>query len=54
MVTFTACVTLITKVVADTDLLLPTYGYCRVPDAVDYENQVCNKFFELPLYPSGR
>ena len=49
-----ACVTLIIKIVADTDLLLPTYGYCAAPDAVDFDAQVCNKFFELPLYPSGK
>ena len=50
----TACLTLITKVVAETDLLVPTYGFCPTPDAIDYEDQVCSKFFELPLYPSGR
>ena len=50
----TACLTIITKVVADTDLLVPSYGYCPTPNAIDYEEQVCNKFFELPLYPSGR
>jgi hypothetical protein len=47
----TACFTIITKVVANTDLLIPSYGYCPMPDAVNYEDQVCNKFFELPLYP---
>jgi len=50
----TACITVITKVVADTDLLVPAYGYCPTPDAVDFEEQVCNKFFELPLYPNGK
>ena len=48
------CATIITKVIADTDLLLPAYGYCPTPDAVEYENQMCNKFFDLPLYPCGR
>jgi hypothetical protein len=48
------CSTIITKVIADTDLLIPAYGYCPTPDAVDYENQMCNKFFDLPLYPCGR
>jgi len=50
----TACLTIITKVVAETDLLVPSYGYCPTPDAIDFEEQVCNKFFELPLYPSGK
>jgi len=50
----TACLTVIVKVVAETDLLVPTYGFCPSPKAVDFEAQVCNKFFELPLYPSGK
>ena len=50
----TACLTIITKVVADTDLLMPTYGYCPSPEAVDFEGKECSKFFDLPLYPSGR
>jgi len=50
----TACLTVITKVIAETDLLVPAYGYCPSPKAVDFDEQVCNKFFELPLYPSGK
>ena len=46
-----ACMTIITKVVASTDLLVPAYGYCPVPEAVNFEEQACNNFFELPLYP---
>ena len=45
------CLTTITKVVAETDLMLPAYGYCPSPNAVDFEEQACNKFFDLPLYP---
>jgi len=52
--TCTACITIITKVVAETDLLIPAYGFCPSPKAVDFESEVCNKFFDLPLYPSGR
>jgi len=50
----TACVTIITKVVAETDLLVPAYGYFGPNECVDYQEQVCNRFFELPLYPSGK
>ena len=50
----TACITLITKVVAQTDLLIPSYGFCPSPRAVDFREEVCNDFFDLPLYPSGR
>ena len=50
----TACYTIITKVVASTDLLIPTYGFCPSPKAVDFSKEECNDFFDLPLYPSGR
>ena len=50
----TACLTVIMKVVAETDLLIPAYGYSRANECVDYQEQACNKFFELPLYPSGK
>lgn len=50
----TACIALILKVIAETDLLIPTYGYCPCPKGVDYEAEMCNKFFDLPLYPSGK
>jgi len=52
--TATACYTIITKVTATTDLLIPTYGFCQVPKAVDFETHECEDFFDLPLYPSGR
>ena len=50
----TACYTIILKVVADTDLLIPTYGFCPTPQAVDFAKDESNDFFDLPLYPSGR
>jgi hypothetical protein len=53
MVESTACIAIITKVVIETELDIPTYGYHQIPVAVDYENQVCDKFFKLPLYPYG-
>ncbi len=55
-VTFTvnACVTVILKVAIDVELLLPSYGYCAIPPAQDYSQEVCAGFFELPLYPQGK
>lgn len=50
----TSCLTVILKIVADTDLLVPTYGFCPSPIATDFEAEACGDFFELPLYPSGR
>ena len=50
----TTCTTTIMKVTAETDLLIPSYGYSHPPDAIHFEEQVCKQFFELPLYPSGK
>ncbi len=46
--------TVITKVVAQTDILVPAYGYAPAPKAIDYETDAFNTFFELPLYPSEK
>ena len=53
--TFTveACVTIILKVSIDVQILLPSYGYCAIPPAQDYSHEVCQGFFELPLYPQS-
>lgn len=47
-----ACITVILKVVAKTELLIPTYGYCQIPPCQEFSQEVCTEFFELPLYPS--
>lgn len=54
--TFTvdACTTIILKIVIDVQLLVPSYGYCAIPPAQDYSQEVCAGFFELPLYPQQR
>ena len=54
--TFTvdACVTVILKVSIDVEILVPSYGYCAIPPAQDYAQEVCAGFFELPLYPQGK
>ncbi len=51
--TFTAslCVTVILKVSMPVEILVPTYGYCAIPPAQEYSQEVCAGFFELPLYP---
>ena len=48
-----ACITVILKVIINVDLLLPSYGYCAIPPAQEYTQEVCAGFFELPLYPQG-
>ncbi len=49
-----ACITTILKVSIDVELLVPSYGYCAIPPAQDYSQEVCAGFFELPLYPQGK
>jgi hypothetical protein len=49
-----ACVTLILKVSMQVEILVPSYGYCAIPPAQEYSQEVCSGFFELPLYPQGR
>lgn len=49
-----ACVTVILKIAIDVEILLPSYGYCAIPPAQDYSQEVCAGFFELPLYPQGK
>ena len=52
--TVSACITTILKIAVDVELLVPSYGYCAIPPAQDYSQEVCAGFFELPLYPQQR
>ena len=52
--TATVCVTVILKIAMSVEILIPTYGYCAIPPAQDYSQEICAGFFELPLYPQGR
>ncbi len=49
-----ACLTVILKVSIDVEILVPSYGYCAIPPAQEYSQEVCAGFFELPLYPQGK
>ena len=49
-----ACITCILKVAMQVELLVPSYGYCAIPPAQEYSQEVCSGFFELPLYPQGK
>ena len=48
-----ACVILIIKVVAEVEVLLPSYGYCNIPPCKEANQDVCEGFFELPLFPTS-
>lgn len=52
--TVSICATIILKIAMLVELLVPTYGYCAIPPAQEYTQEVCSGFFELPLYPQGR
>ncbi|MBR4270793.1 MAG: hypothetical protein IKQ31_03875 [Clostridia bacterium] len=47
------CVMMIIKIVAETELLVPSYGYCQIPQCQEYSTNVCQGFFEMPLFPSN-
>ena len=49
----TVCVTVVLKVLAEVDILVPTYGFCEVPPAEEFAENVCDEFFSLPLFPQS-
>ena len=52
--TVSLCVTIILKISMPVEILVPSYGYCAIPPAQEYSQEVCSGFFELPLYPQMR
>lgn len=48
-----ACITLITRVLARSEILVPSYGYCSPPAAQEFTEEVCNGVFELPIFPTA-
>lgn len=52
--TISACVTVILKVVAVVDVLVPSYGYCPIPPCTPFTgDDVCPGVFDLPLFPTA-
>ncbi len=47
----TVCVTVILKVLAKVEILVPSYGFCTVPPCEEFADNVCDEFFSLPLFP---
>ena len=47
----TVCVTIVLKILAEVELLIPTYGFCQIPPCEEYAENVCDEFFSLPLFP---
>ncbi len=50
----TLCAAIIIKVITDVELLVPSYGYCYIPPCQEFQEEVCEGFFDLPLFPSDK
>lgn len=51
--TVTGCLTVILKVIATVDILVPSYGYPVIPPCQVSQTQVCPGDNELPLFPTA-
>ena len=49
----TVCVTVVLKIIAEVDIMVPTYGFCEVPPCEEFSDAVCDEFFSLPLFPQS-
>ena len=47
------CETIILKIIIESELLVPSYGYAHIPPCQEFAQEVCSGFFELPLYPES-
>ena len=47
----TICVTIVLKVLAKVEILVPSYGFCPIPPCEEFSDAVCDEFFSLPLFP---
>lgn len=54
VLTATLCVTIITKVIAEVDLIIHTAGYPIIPECEDFAEDLCAGVFNRPVYPLSR
>jgi hypothetical protein len=45
------CFTIILKVIAEVELLIPSFGFCFIPPCEEFPERICAEFFGLPLFP---
>ncbi len=45
------CITIILKIVAKVELLVPAFGFCEIPPCEEFAENVCEEIFRLPLFP---
>lgn len=43
----TVCVTVVLKVIAEVDIMVPTYGFCQIPPCEEFAESVCDESFML-------
>ena len=49
----TICVTIVLKILAEVELMIPSYGFCQIPPCEEFAENVCDEFFSLPLFPQN-
>lgn len=47
----TSCITVILSVQAPVNLLIPSYGYCKIPPCTEFSQDACQGVFDMPLFP---
>lgn len=50
-VTVTPCIVQIVRVVANVEILVPSYGYCEYPEVEEFNEESCEGVFGLPVFP---
>lgn len=45
------CITIILKIVAKVELLIPAFGFCEIPPCEEFAEKICDDVFRLPLFP---
>lgn len=48
----TCCVTVILSVQSPVNLLIPSYGYCKIPPCTEFSQDACQGVFDLPIFPT--
>lgn len=46
-----SCISIILKLIITVDLIVPTFGYAVIPPCQEFTQEICEGFFELPLFP---
>ena len=47
----TICVTVVLKILAEVEVMVPSYGFCEIPPCEEFAESVCDEFFSLPIWP---